>query len=174
MQYFRYFPTVPYTFTVGNSEQVSLITDTTVHVQIKERLRQNITAFYDYIVSDGERPDSVATKVYGSPTYTWIVLIVNVIFSLFDWQLTSEEFNNYIVERYGSVSNAQSTLIYKTTSGVVVDSATYAALPVAKQGVTTTAYDKELADNEAKRRIKVLPIDFVPPLVQDLKRILQQ
>jgi len=170
MQYFRYFPKVPYVF---NNGQVFDITDITVHVQIKERLQQNITAFYDYIVSDGERPDSVATKVYGSPAYTWVVLIINGIFTLFDWPLTSEEFNSYIVERYGSVADAQNTLIYRTTAGVVVDATTYGLLAAAKQGVVHSAYDDELAANEAKRRIKVLPADFIPTLVQDLKRILQ-
>lgn len=175
MQFFRYFSTIPYTFQQADgSKSVIEITNISEHVKIMEALRQNISVLYDYIVSDGERPDTVAAKVYGSADYTWIVLVMNGIFSLYDWPLNQHEFNDYIVDRYGSQANAESQLLYRTADGFRVDAVSYALLPVTEQGGTTTAYDEELRANEVKRRIKVVPIDYVFPLVQELKLILSQ
>jgi hypothetical protein len=103
MQFFRYFPQLSYE--IGDVK-VDL-TNITAHVLIKERLQQNIRTFYDYVVQDGERPDTVAAKLYGSVNHTWIVLLLNNIFSLFDWPLGHDEFNDYMVEKYGSVAAAQ-------------------------------------------------------------------
>jgi len=168
MQFFRYFPTVDYQIGANTVTMLNL----TVHMKIQERIRQNITVFYDYIIQDGDRPDTVALKQYGSVDYTWIVLLMNNIFSLYDWPLNPSEFNNYIVDKYTTVANAQSQLTYKTVDGVVVDSITYNLLPADQRGVPSTAYDEELSKNETKRRIQLVPRQFVISLAQDLKQIL--
>jgi hypothetical protein len=170
MQFFRYFPTVSYSF--GDPATQFDVVDLTAHVVVIQRLKQNITVLYDYLVQDGERPDTVAEKLYGSVSHTWLVLLLNGIFSLFDWPLTSDEFNAYIVEKYGSVSNAQSQLIYQTSDGYTVDALSYAALPPANQGITVTAFDQEFDANELKRTIKAVPNQFVGPLVTEMKRLL--
>jgi hypothetical protein len=173
MQFFRYFPTTPYTFADDTGEQFNLdITNSTIHVIIKERLRQNITTFYDYEIRDGERPDTVAEKVYGSVNYTWIVLLLNNIFTLFDWPLQPDEFDGYIKERYGSAAAAQAIPVYHTVSGFVVDSLTWATLIGSDRGSVTTQYDEELTANEAKRHIRVIPMEFVANLVAELKKVL--
>ncbi len=169
MNFFKYFPTVLYSFQTVATERGFEVTNMTVHFKMVEKLKQNITVFYDYIVQDGERPDTVATKLYGSPAYTWVVLLLNNIMSLYDWPLNNEEFNNYIIERYGSVVNAQLTTIFKTAQGYVVDGVTYGLLLASEQGPALSAYDDELEQNDAKRRIRVLPAEFIGPLMLDLK-----
>lgn len=169
MQFFRYYPTTPYNFIDVNGRPFTLTTtNITAHLKVVERLRQNITVFYDYAVQDGDRPDTVAQKVYGSVNYTWIVLLLNNIFTLFDWPLTAEEFNNYIVERYGSVAAAQATRIYLTPNGYRTDAMTWAGLV---GGTTTTAYDDEIVKNDAKRRIRIVPVAFVAPLLAELSAV---
>lgn len=173
MKFFRYFPTLNYTFDTGNTKFGLDITHPTAHVIILERVKQQITVFYDYVVSDGERPDSVATKHYGGPEYTWLVLVINGIMSHYDWPLTYDEFTDFIIDKYGSVVNAQNLTLnafYKTTAGALVDSITYGLLPAADQGVIESAYDHEHTLNEAKRRIKVVPPEFVIPLTRELKQ----
>lgn len=170
MKFFRYFPQLSYVFEQANSSFGIDITNPTSHVVIVERLKQHVTAYYDYVISDGERPDSVATKVYGGPEYTWIILVLNNIQSLYDWPLTDAEFHDYIVDRYGSVANAQASKIYKTTEGFVVDSVSYNELPVERRGSISDEYTEEQTANENKRRIKLVPAEFVTPLVSELKR----
>jgi hypothetical protein len=173
MQFFRYFPTVTYTFIAEDGTRFTYdMTNLSVHVKVIERLRQNITVFYDYIIADGERPDSIADKIYGSVNYTWIILLLNGIFTLYDWPLVQSEFIAYLTEKYGSVASAQSTLLYKTNTGMVVDAMTYGLLPGNQRGGVYSAYDDELAKNEAKRRIKVVPSDFIGSLVSDMQAVL--
>jgi hypothetical protein len=172
MKFFRYFPSVPYRFQSGDSTFSLDLTNITIRFSIMERLKQHVTVLYDYIVQDGERPDTVANKLYGSPDHTWIVLLVNNILSLYDWPLHNAEFDRYIKEKYGSLAAAQARSIYKTTDGYVVDAVSYMALPAAQRATTVSCYDDELSQNEAKRRIRVIPAEFVEPLVLELRKTL--
>lgn len=173
MQFFRYFPQTPYTF-VGADGRASVVdvTNITAHIKIMERLRSNITVFYDYLVQDGERPDTVAEKVYGSVNHTWLVLLLNNIFSLFDWPLNSEEFIAFVTEKYGTLAKAQACIYYRTVDNYKVDLDTYNSLPVGQQGVSITAFDEEFNVNEAKRSIRVVPVQFVGSLTNELKKLL--
>lgn len=172
MQFFRYFPSVTYDLHTDDLNVTAVMTNITAHVRLMQRVRDNISVFYDYVVQDGERPDSVATKVYGSPNYTWIVLVLNGIMSLFDWPLTNDEFVAYITERYGSVANAQAQIVYRTVDGYEVDATTFATLTTDQQGEPTTKYDQEFEANETKRTIKVVPRQFLPLLVNQLKQVM--
>lgn len=173
MDFFKFFPQTAYKFQVSDDATPFelRITNPTVRVKIQERLRDHISAFYDYIIQDGDRPDTIAQNVYGSPSYTWLVLLANNILSLYDWPLTNEEFNNYITERYGSVSAAQAETTYYTADGDVVDNITYNAMDASERGSTSSAYDDELEANEAKRRIKIIPAGFAESLVLELRKL---
>jgi hypothetical protein len=146
------------------------MTDITRHVIVLEKVKQQISAFHDYVIQDGERPDTVATKIYGGPEYTWIVLILNNLLTLYDWPLTEYEFNRYIEDKYGSQHAATEVLYYLTTNGEYVDSTTYSLLPVNEQGSVRNAWEDEWQKNEAKRTIKVVPREFVAPLQAELER----
>lgn len=172
MQFFRYFPQISYTFSDGSPFTLDL-TNPAVHVLIAPKLKQNITVLYDYIIPGNDRPDTVARKVYGSANYTWIVLVLNNIMSLFDWPLSIDEFNAYITDKYTTIGAAQAQTLYKTNDGAFVDSVTYGLLPASRQGATLSMYDYELELNENKRRIKVVPTEFAPLLQANLKQILR-
>ena len=47
--------------------------------KIRDDFFQNITVFSQYTIIGNERPEQVAEKIYGDPTYDWIVLISNNI-----------------------------------------------------------------------------------------------
>jgi hypothetical protein len=173
MQFYRYFPQTPYTF-VGDDGRVTVIdvTNITAHVKIMEKLRSNITVLYDYVVQDGERPDTVAQRVYGSVNHTWLVLLLNNIFSLFDWPLASDEFTAYIIEKYGSLDKAKTCLYYRDVNNYKVDVITYTALSADRRGTPISAFDEEFTANEAKRNIRVVPAAFVGSLTNELKKLL--
>ena len=59
-------------------------------------------AFYDYYIQDGETPESVSLKMYGSTAYSWIVLMVNAIADRnSEWFLTQEKYTQSKQENYG-------------------------------------------------------------------------
>ena len=61
------------------------------------------TAFSDYMIVGDERPEQTAEAVYGDPRYDWVILTTNNITNYRDqWPLNSVDFQNYIIEKYGS------------------------------------------------------------------------
>lgn len=170
MNYFKFYPQVMYRFGANNSNWSVRMTNLTCHAILLEKVKQQVTAFHSYVVQDGERPDTVATKIYGGPEFTWIVLVVNNILTLYDWPLTEYEFNRFIESKYGSQAAATAISYYLTTNGEYVDAATYELLPVEDKGSIRSAWEDEVLKNEAKRSIRVVPRQFVPLLQAELER----
>lgn len=171
MNFFKYYPEIPYQFQSNGNYNLT-ITSIEDYVLLVSAIQKNVTIFYPYKIQDGERPDTVSVNVYGVPDYTWIILIVNQIFTLFDWPLQSDEFTNYIIEKYGSVANAQTTYIYQTNDGYQVDFTTWSALTAQQQLPPLDNYDYELDLNEVKRNIQIVPAVFITQLDASLKTLL--
>ena len=181
MSYFQYQSIVPYTFTTGGVTTTMSIVNITQRAKIAERLRQHTTTMHDYVIGEGERPDTVAQKVYGDVKYTWVVLLINNIMSLYDWPMTNTEFELYLIGKYGSLSDSQNqgtrtdaawsaAKFYYTTEGDRVDATTYARLGT-RQGITNTPYTQEVADNDTRRTIKVVSKEFLPGILSTLKTL---
>ena len=47
------------------------------------------------------RPDIVASKLYGDPDLHWVFFLVNEFENYYDWFKSSRDFENYITKRYG-------------------------------------------------------------------------
>ena len=173
MNYFQYQDQLDYGFTDSTGKTYTLrLTDITERAKIAERLNQFTSVMYDYMIKEEQRPDLVAQIVYGDVRYTWLVLLINNIMTLYDWPLTNEEFVSYIISKYGSLNAAHTgTKTYYTAAGDRVDKLTYDSLPPAQQGESLTPYEQELQDNEAKRRIKVIPTRFLSSIEQSLKSL---
>ena len=182
MNFFQYQETVPYVFGAPRDTMVqSTITNITQRARIVERLRQHTALMHDYVISEGDRPDTVAQKVYGDVKYTWVVLLINDIVSLYDWPMMNEEFELYLIGKYGSLSDSQNqgtrtdaawsaAKFYYTTEGDRVDATTYASLGT-RQGITNTPYTQEVADNDTRRTIKVVSKEFLPGILSTLKTL---
>ena len=181
MNYFQYQSVVPYTFTTGGVTTTMSIVNITQRAKIAERLRQHTTTMHDYVIGEGERPDTVALKLYGDVKSAWVVLLMNTIVSLYDWPMTNSEFELYLIGKYGSLSDSQNqgtrtpaawsaAKFYYTTEGDRVDATTYAGLGT-RQGITNTPYTQEVDDNDAKRTIKVVRRQFLPSILNTLKTL---
>lgn len=144
MNFFQYYQKTPYTFIDEDGVPTTLsLTNITQRARLAERLRTHVSVFYDYDVLDGERPDTVATKIYGDPKYTWIVLLTNEIFSLYDWPLSSNEFEYYMAAKYGSLETAQAITTesnyYFTFDHTLVTYTEYVALDLEDRGAVLPA-----------------------------------
>ena len=181
MEYFQYQSVVPYTFTTGGVTTTMSIVNITQRARIVEQLRQHTTTMHDYVIGDHERPDTVALKLYGDVKYTWVVLLMNNIISLYDWPMTNSEFELYLIGKYGSLSDSQNqgtrtdaawsaAKFYYTTEGDRVDATTYAGLGT-RQGTTNTPYTQEVEDNDTRRTIKVVSGRFLPSILTALKTL---
>lgn len=62
---------------------------------------ESSNAFYDYYIQDGETPELVSLKIYGTTSYSWVILLANNILNLKDWFVSSAEFERTRELNYG-------------------------------------------------------------------------
>ena len=68
--------------------------------------------FAEFLIAEGARPDYISEVVYNNPNYDWVILLTNKITNLYnDWPLSSEQFEQYIFEKY---ENPQEIHHYQT------------------------------------------------------------
>lgn len=177
--YFRAFPTVQYRIP-GQKKSVPVI-DITRRFAISDFLKKAKVTFDEYILQDGERPDTVAYQYYQDFTMDWLVLLINEIQDpYFQWAMGYEQFQAYLKQKYGGVPYTQQTIhhyekiVQKSTTIIdeglnqrvlpektlIVDYATYAALP-ATDRKAVTIYDHESNINDNNRHIYLLDLHYL-------------
>jgi hypothetical protein len=75
--YFKEFPKFLYDFKYGNETKTSVVTDITRNVRFRKELLENVTLYDEYDIVDGETPEIIAEKIYGTPEYHWIIMLLN-------------------------------------------------------------------------------------------------
>ena len=187
--YFKNIPNVLYDINGTEPNQFRAVTNIMSRVRFKPSVIENIIDYYPYKVLEGERPDIVSYKKYGTVAYSYLILLINdIVDPLFDWPLPSRQFENYIIEQYGSVANAQSTNKYYyqivraevARTGVservpeykiIVDQTTYNSLDASVRSAQNV-YDWETEQNDNKREIKIINPDFIQDIDYEVKKTL--
>jgi len=184
--YFSSIPNVDYDINGTEPNQFRSVTNIMQRVRFKPSVLENITDYYPYYVREGERPDIVSFNTYGTVAYSYLILLINnIVDPLFDWPLPSRQFENYIIDQYGSVSAAQSTNKYYyqivraevARTGVservpeykiIVDQTTYNSLDASVRSAQNV-YDWEVEQNDNKREIKLINPDFIQDIDYEVK-----
>lgn len=166
MKHFRFFPQIEY----SQNTSVNLL----VRSKIKNLVLQENTLYYDYVVREGERPDVIAKKYYGNSDYTWVLFYANNIKNpLTDWPLDSNSFSRFIINKYGSLEYAQSTIQhYLLNEKYIIDEKTFVMNSDEsdiKRAVTIYEYEESL--NEKKRNIKILDARYLNQIKNEIRNI---
>ena len=104
-KYFNFFPTTPYTNS-DESTAYDTVTNIISRFAFEKGLKENSSIFYPYTIQDGDTPEMIASKYYGSPEKHWIVLMFNdIIDPQYDWPLDQRTLIKYINDKY-SVNGA--------------------------------------------------------------------
>lgn len=203
-EYFNNFPLTSYSLNpVDSPGAFEVCTDIFRRAGIIRNILGVREAFYEYVVLDGESPEIVANKFYGSPKYHWVVTIVNdIIDPLLEWPKKYGDLVAYVTEKYGSMAAASSQIHHYTMTETKVDSIGYSSsittiidktkydslvslVPVVYSfsdgrtiTVTTTrstvdAFTYENDLNEAKRKIRLLKDSYIPQVVSELETIMK-
>ena len=160
---------------------------------IREDLFTDFMAFTKYKINGDMRPDAVAYEVYGDEDLDWVILISNNIINVRDeWPLTQNDFNNYLIEKYGDEGAIDEIKHYETIEvkdskgkifvpkGKIVDS-TYKVRfldsgtnritevnPV--NGISYRTYEQKLQDD--KRNINILESGYLAQVIDDIETVL--
>lgn len=200
IQYFQNFPFRGYTLDPSaRAGDYVAVTDIFKRVGVRSDLLTNTRVYYPYQIKDGDTPESIAYKYYGSADYYWVVCLVNQITNpLKDWPMGYQNFVNYIQDQYGSIENAMTTVHHYTktitkedslgnrsTFSSVIDSEEYSRLASVvpevftfSDGTTVTVtttravmdcYTYEEEQNQAKRSIILLKVEYLSQLVRELE-----
>ena len=188
MNYFRYLPKVAYDIKGTSSPYYTEATNIMVRQKIIDAVKNKIVTLHPYRVEDGDRPDIIATLYYGSPSFTWLIFMINDIKDpYYDWPLTTIEWESFMKAKYGTLASAQSTvheyyqIIRAATPNdamvdddsainpevkYIVDSTTYDSLASGSKGVLYK-YDWEFDMNEGKRSIKLIDDVFASRIMSE-------
>jgi len=161
--YFDNFPTFLYPFKVNNKTEYKLVRDISQNVRVRKEILANITLYDEYDIREGETPEIIAEKVYGSPLYHWVIMLCNERYNYVDdYPLTQYELEKHITDKYGS-GNEYNTHHYIDANSHIVDST---------QGVSISNYDYETSLNESKRRIKLISPTLLNTILKNFKDII--
>ena len=196
MQYFNTLPKVVYTDAKGKSQ---LFTNLMARASVIPSFLKNPILYYDYDIQEGDTPEIIAHKYYGDSYRYWIVLFANQMMDpQWDWPLTSNQFNDYMMSKYPNINtNAthhhytrtittyDETTLTTNKNTVIVNDVIYAigvgvrqfSLPTGNVTVTTSkndvsVYDYEWQLNEDKRNIKLLNSQYVTQFEAELEGLM--
>ena len=125
---------------------------------IREDLFADFMAFTKYKINGDMRPDAVAYEVYGDEDLDWVILISNNIINVRDeWPLTQNDFNNYLIEKYGNEGAVDEIKHYETIE--VKDSKGKIFVPKGK--IVDSTYKVKFLDSGTNRITEVNPVNSV-------------
>jgi hypothetical protein len=105
-KYFNYFPQTAYYLSDDNSSS-DVVTNIMSRFSFNATSKDKLVMYYKYDISDGETPEIIADKLYGSPEKHWIILSVNNIKNpQFDWPLRYNDLTKYIDIKYRGATYA--------------------------------------------------------------------
>jgi len=173
--YFSYFPKILYD--VEGNGNPKVVTDILRRVKSRDGTNEDFSALSEYNVANGETPETVSYKLYGTVDYYWIILLVNNIKDrYYDWPLNEQQFETYVNGKYANPLAAHHYEITQTSGPtssvddshlVQVNSTTSGALAVSN-------YEYERRLQEQKRRIKIIPQEFIPEIIDEFKELIRR
>ena len=117
-KYFKHYPTID--FDVKNDGQLIEAKDIFRNIRVSDNSDEAITGYEYYYVNDQDRPDVLATKLYGDATLYWLFWMVNDQFATYnDWPKSQSILERFIARKYSGkalVSNQQSDIVSSSDS----------------------------------------------------------
>ncbi len=159
--------------------------------KIRDDIYGNVTAFSKYTVLDGERPDTVAQKIYKNENLDWVILLSNNIINIRDeWPMGQYDFQRYLDNKYtkdqlgeihhyetNEIRNGNNILLLQ--AGLTVDSDfTFKYLnsndiiESVNNVKSISNLEFEIQKNDDKRLINVLRQQYLGVIIDDLKNIM--
>lgn len=189
MEYFSEFPLIAYDFSTDKEKISYLLRDITRNVRFRKDVLSDLILYDEYDIMDGETPELISAKVYGSPYFHWVVMLANEAYNwVEDYPLTDAELNTYIEEKYGSTEQAKQKIKhYVNSEGEVVyyspDYASFKYVDPNTGNLESLNYDKgiikpincydyEVMINESKRRIRLISPNVLSTVMKTFRDLM--
>ena len=173
--YFERFPKGQYI--IPGTKNYKLVSDLWRRIKIRDKIKNEASLLTEYLVSDGERPEVIAERHFGSPDLHWIILITNdVTDGLHGWPLSFSAFEEFVNDKYdipGAIHHYEKV----QTSGPQ-DSIDQSHLiecnstDPGAQAVSNREYEQREQDKIS--RIKLISPSFLPALIEEFERLMNE
>ena len=155
--------------------------------KVNDDIFSNVVFFNKYAIEEGERPDTLANKVYGNPFYDWVILLTNnIINSQYDWPRSNYEIykiaESEYDDPYGTIHHYEMDEIGPYQAGQRVDETFYNGTHKLNiDGSIVTKNGNEICrpvtiaewftdENEKKREIYLLKPGYLQSFVDDFRK----
>lgn len=114
-------------FQVSDTGRPIVVTDILRRIKVNREFINKASFLMPYIVVEGDTPEIVSYKFYGTPLYHWVILLVNEIINpREEWPLTENQLINKIALQYsvpvtGTLSTSKNSEIVTGTGTNFLD-----------------------------------------------------
>ena len=121
MSFFRQFPKVEYDF--NRTGVLQNMVDLFRSVRPLPSFLDNYSAYKFYEIKNGERPDIVSQRLYGSSQYYWTFFVVNDFLhdGMRAWPMSQEDLFDYIAKEYEGYVIETNPSIVRSTDLIITD-----------------------------------------------------
>ena len=143
--------------------------------------------FNKYAIKDGERPDIIANRIYGSPKYDWVILLTNnLVNAQYDWPLSNYDLYKTLEKEYddpyNEIHHYETIKIAQYPAGLRVDKAFFDRQhKINVDGTISIVNGSSICapvsvaehfdnENEKKREIYLLKEEYFKSFISDFKR----
>ena len=98
MAFFSNYPLINYRF--GNAEDPAIFENLSVYIDLIDQVQDDVSFYQIVDIFDGERPDTLSQKIYGTPDYYWQFYLLNDNIRLQGWPLRYQDMLAAGRERY--------------------------------------------------------------------------
>ena len=158
--YFKKIPNIYYVYGIKGQEVLKPVRDVTHNVRFRKEILENITLFDEYDIKEGETPEIIADKVYGSSEYHWVILLCNQKYDYInDYPMAERALFEYTKNKYG---DAYAVHHYENEQGFTISADQFGAIPISN-------INHETRINESKRRIKLISPSLLGSIVNEYR-----
>jgi len=177
MTYFSRFPLMAYRIKEG--DPLKLMPQIIKRVKLRSNIKNGLLIFDKYNVKYGEKPEDIATKLYGDPTLHWVVLMVNdVTDRYYQWPMTQPQFQEFLEDKYDNPDGIHHYEITRTsgrtTSNGPGDYSHLVECNSDEDGATSVSnrdYEQRLQDKY--RQIKLLDKRYLSQFLREFDRLIK-
>ena len=173
--FFSKFPKIQYDIKGNKNEKV--VTDVLRRVKQRAKVADVSNLFDKYDVPEGDTPETIALKHFGSTDYHWVILMTNDITDrYYGWPLDFSQFEKFIYDKY---TNPDGIHHYEKTQSSGPQSSSDNSHLIecnsddsGASSVSNREYEQRL--NDDKRRIKLMNVGFLSTFVEEFDKLIEE
>ncbi len=118
MAYFNELPNIAYQSPLPHkisSKDYIIIKNIFRRTKLADYLGDAVTVFQKFVIGDGDRPDTIAAKIYGDSRLDYVIVLIAGITNInHQWPLQDYQVYDYALSKYGSESKMNEIRYYET------------------------------------------------------------